>query len=307
MDFPFSAIGGLIGSGLQFLGGSNAQAQQNQQFQAQQQMAREQLQFQMDAAKQGIQWRVADAKAAGISPLVGLGAPTFNPSPIALQGGSFDNPMAGMATSLGNAGQDISEAVGRGLTAAQRAELAMKTQQLSETSRLNDAQTNMLNAQANYYNSRSMQTPAIPSAVGDYGQVIPGQGNSRGVIVGPTLSGAGGYQNKLPETDTRDPNNPGSVSGRPGPAVNWRRSNDGGLNAEPTPGSVAGTIGGPEYTNWAWRNRLPAYWTDSVGPSMDKVRTEFPKATGVYFNPWNETWYPLYNGEKAPWHSRRAW
>lgn len=49
-------------------------------------MAARQEAFQREVGQNSIGWRVEDAARAGVSPLVALGAPTFNPSPISIGG-----------------------------------------------------------------------------------------------------------------------------------------------------------------------------------------------------------------------------
>lgn len=61
--------------------------------------ARQNIQLQKDFAQKGIQWRVADAKAAGIHPLYALGANTTSFSPVPV------------GSNFGQAGQDIGRAV----------------------------------------------------------------------------------------------------------------------------------------------------------------------------------------------------
>jgi len=72
--------------------------------------ANKNLDLQRDAAKNSIQWRVADAKKAGIHPLYALGNPGISISPV-----SNDAPAYMSAV-----GQNISRAVTAGLTAGER-------------------------------------------------------------------------------------------------------------------------------------------------------------------------------------------
>lgn len=55
------------------------------------------------AMKNGIQWKVADARKAGISPLVALGSAPFSPALV--------NTGEGVGSALANMGQDVSRAV----------------------------------------------------------------------------------------------------------------------------------------------------------------------------------------------------
>lgn len=67
--------------------------------------------MQREFAQKGIQWKVADAKAAGVHPLYALGAQTHSFQPV--QAGD-------MAAALGDAGQHVGRAIDAGLTQGQR-------------------------------------------------------------------------------------------------------------------------------------------------------------------------------------------
>lgn len=62
------------------------------------------IKYQKQFAQQGIQWRVADAKAAGLHPLAAIGAQTGSFTPVI-------QPEAGVADGLASAGQSIGRAV----------------------------------------------------------------------------------------------------------------------------------------------------------------------------------------------------
>lgn len=61
-------------------------------------------QLQLEMAKNQIQWRVADAKAAGLHPLYALGATPMSYSPVSVSGGNE-------AAAWANNGQDLSRAL----------------------------------------------------------------------------------------------------------------------------------------------------------------------------------------------------
>lgn len=89
-------LGSLIGAGANLLGGLfNRQSSQD--------IAAQNIANQRLFAQNAIQWRVADARAAGINPLAALGAQTS----------SFSNVVGdtGLGNSIGAAGQDIGRAV----------------------------------------------------------------------------------------------------------------------------------------------------------------------------------------------------
>jgi hypothetical protein len=87
--------GAAINAGFGFLGARRSEKHAQKMFN---QNAALQRQF----AQQGIQWKVADARAAGIHPLAALGASTHSAAPIAL---GADH------SGISNAGQDISRAM----------------------------------------------------------------------------------------------------------------------------------------------------------------------------------------------------
>lgn len=89
-----SGLGGSVGSAVD---GNSANKQAQGYYNSQMDFAREQAQFQQDYAKNVMQWRVEDAKKAGIHPLAALGvsnpsySPVSSPSAPAIQDSSaFD-------------------------------------------------------------------------------------------------------------------------------------------------------------------------------------------------------------------------
>lgn len=92
-------IGALISGGASILGGILGNNQRKKE-----------AAMQREFAQNAIQWKVADAKKAGIHPLYALGAQTATYSPQAV--GDFG---------LSQAGQDIGRAIDSGLTSGERA------------------------------------------------------------------------------------------------------------------------------------------------------------------------------------------
>lgn len=90
-------IGALIGAGASILGGLLARKSAKDQQSANTALQRE-------FAQKGIQWRVADAKAAGLHPLAALGASGASYSP---------NPIVAGDMGIGSAGQQLGNAVSR--------------------------------------------------------------------------------------------------------------------------------------------------------------------------------------------------
>lgn len=108
------ALGSLVSAGLSFMGGNKAQKTQNE-------MAERNIALQKQFAQEGIQWKVADAKAAGIHPLYALGAQTHSFAPVSV-GDSLSSAWA-------NAGQDIGRAINATANGSQRLDAITKAAQ----------------------------------------------------------------------------------------------------------------------------------------------------------------------------------
>lgn len=98
----------LLSAGTKLLGGFLGQKSQDEANEIAKQTAQNNINLQRQFAQEGIQWKVADAKAAGIHPLYALGASTTSFSPVSV-GVSGASPLA---SALGDMGQDISRAAG---------------------------------------------------------------------------------------------------------------------------------------------------------------------------------------------------
>lgn len=112
---PFSTIVSVGGSLLGGLFGDSSREKANAAMLADKEKDRE---LQKEFAQSGIQWRVADAKAAGIHPVYALGGSgaSYTPSAISLDGGSS------MASALSSSGQEIGRAINATRSAPQRAD-----------------------------------------------------------------------------------------------------------------------------------------------------------------------------------------
>lgn len=106
-------IGEIISAGANLLGGLFGKSSTEK--------ANEQnIKLQKEFAQQGIQWKVADAKAAGIHPLAALGAQTTAFSPSVVGDTSFGTGIASM-------GQDIGRAINSTRSQDQRAAAVQKS------------------------------------------------------------------------------------------------------------------------------------------------------------------------------------
>lgn len=127
------------------------------------------IKYQKDFAQQGIRWKVADAKAAGIHPLAALGAQTHSFAPVTA-GGDFSG--------IAQAGQDIGRAIDATRTKTQRVDAYT-----AETQRLSLQRMGLENELLASKIAKIKQPghpPAMPSgAINE--NLLPGQGDSPGI------------------------------------------------------------------------------------------------------------------------------
>lgn len=147
-----AAGAGVIGKAMDMFSASKNRDMAMKQAQANQQL-------QLDFAKSGVQWRVEDAKAAGIHPLAALGmqGPSF--SPVAL--GDAATP----STNFAGMGQDISRAITATRSQAAREQAFTNTARDLELTgkRLDNAFKATELASAVKRNTRDQVGPALPT------------------------------------------------------------------------------------------------------------------------------------------------
>lgn len=156
-------------------GQANLTAQQNNA--AQQALSEKNIQLQEDFAKNGIQWRVADAEKAGLSPLVGAGVSEPSYSPVSM---NIEPPVVGHVQGYGRSFSELGQDVSRALAATQSPEdrtaqaLSLEHQQLE-----NDLlRTQIVNSRIGRMNSAQLG-PGIP--VSDHSLMIDRDGYSYSV------------------------------------------------------------------------------------------------------------------------------
>lgn len=125
------AIGGLGGSLLSGLFSSNN--------------ANKQIALQKQFAQNGIQWKVADAKAAGVHPLAALGASTTSYAPVSVQ-----------TPDLGPAMQSLGNAVHKTADPADRAAIDLTLEKAA-------LENELLRTQINSARALRTQSPGIPT------------------------------------------------------------------------------------------------------------------------------------------------
>nr|QJB19854.1 MAG: DNA pilot protein [Microvirus sp.] len=186
MSDIFSAIGSLAGGIMQ-----NNQANAN-------------IALQKKFAQNGIQWKVADAKKAGIHPLYALGAQTHSFAPVQSFAGD----------SIASMGQSIGRAVDSYSDKSQRADAFTKASQALQLE--NNKLNNDLLKQQIASNTATLNQPGTPPAAPGPANryLIPGQGSTGGrplIDAQPT---------KVTIPDPSRPHNEAGAS----PEVGWNKT-----------------------------------------------------------------------------------
>ena len=220
----WGSIAGGIGAAVGGVAGliSSGQSQANAA-----ELNRRNYEHQKEFAQNGIRWKVADAKAAGLHPLAALGASTAQYTPATAIGDSPDWSF------LADAGQSIGRAVDAKRTQQERVEqqqkqdaaFALKAENQKAENDLIRAQTASIQqdmvlrqAKASEQAVRTQQqVPAMPS-LGRDGSVIPGQGDA---------TSPAGIEVKPAEIVVNDPQTRTAEAGSH-PDKRWLRTSTGG-------------------------------------------------------------------------------
>lgn len=149
-------LGNLFKGGMDLYGG--ILGQKNQQA-----IAQENIAMQKEFAQNGVQWKVNDAKAAGINPLAALGASTS----------SFSNVVGDNSLGEGvqKAGQDLSRAITSTATKDDQHTIVMN--KLAEQK--GELENNLLASQIARLNNAGASGPPTPAAGQRYGRGLHGQ------------------------------------------------------------------------------------------------------------------------------------
>lgn len=135
------------------------------------------IKLQKEFAQSGIQWKVADAKAAGVHPLAALGASTVSFSPSVVGDNS-------LGAGVSNMGQDIGRAINSTRTAEQRSSAMAQTlaaEQLKGLRLDNEGKAIQNAALASQTVRNSAVGAPFPSASGTTNTGVPGQATSKGI------------------------------------------------------------------------------------------------------------------------------
>lgn len=179
-------------------------------------IAEQNAQLQREFAQNGIRWKVADAKAAGIHPLAALGANTISYTPQAvgdLGGGSRWGP------AIRNMGQDISRALDATRTNEERAaaeQAAANRQALidSSTHRTNEALADKYDAEASLARMQALKLAGVGQQPG-----MPGTLTDKSATAGIMGGQYAGVKFKPAEITSANPYRPSSTAGPAGPGT----------------------------------------------------------------------------------------
>lgn len=256
--------GNIAGAGLEVIGDLWAGSEARK---AAREAAQRNYEMQKEFAQNGIQWRVADAKAARLHPLAALGMQPAQASP------SFVVEGTNHGATLKNLGQNVSRAA----RATASPEERIADQLRIENMRLqNDLLKQQIIAQQN-----SQVGPPMPT--GGSSNFIPGQGDSGVMLVKPSERTA-------------------SASGRPAQEAGWRpdvsysRTDTGLVPVIPQGLSESMEDDMVGKLLWRMRNQIMPNFTGGSKPSS----AELPKgATDWKWDKFKQEWVPHRPGERS--------
>lgn len=238
-------LGELISAGASLAGGllgSNAADKQ----------ARLQKQF----AKKGIQWKVADAKAAGIHPLYALGANTISYQPQSVGGG--------LESALPQMGQDIGRAIDQNQSQSGKASTFLATQfaqqQLEGVKLDNDIKRARLASDIAKMGPTLVQ-PGTPDPMMPP-RLVDGQGNS--AFVDP--KDAFKLEKRITASSPYDPT--GATEGGVLPEVMFTKTKSGWAVNIPQHLQEAYENDWWGKQQWNLRNRVYPFYPDMYGPNQ---------------------------------------
>lgn len=285
-----AAIGSLLGGVGQLVGGASGLFNQPQSTQSNasfyqnwrnDDMAWSREQFnrnealQREFAQNGIRWRVADAKAAGLHPLAALGMSGASASPIAVGGGGGYNVDFGrdrysdIGSSIANMGQGLGRAVAATQSPKERVQTAYEMTVQRQQIASNDLDLQIKAAQLARLSQPGLTGGGVPLATG-----------------GPH----GVYEAKPYEATTVNPASPHAAAGPPQSENEYRHNSQGALTSYPSAGMNIDEMGSPGYFGWMWRNRvLPFFGDNKSAPPLSQL----PRGAIGWVHHFGE-WHPRY-------------
>lgn len=163
-------LGNLISAGASLLGGLFGSNDAAKARDAQNAMNERNIALQREFAQNGIQWKVEDAKKAGIHPIYALGGSTSSFTPVSSNFAADTS----MPNAIAAAGQDIGRAVNATRSASERVDAFTRTSQALQLDNM-QLQNDNLRAEIASKSARLAQTqnPPMPSVADRF--LVPGQ------------------------------------------------------------------------------------------------------------------------------------
>lgn len=163
-------LGSIISAGASLLGGLLGKKSSDDNREAQMEMNERNIALQKEFAQSGIQWKVEDAKKAGIHPIYALGGSTASFTPVSANFAADTSLPNAMAA----AGQDIGRAVNATRSASDRVDAFTKTSQALTLENMNLQNENLRTEIASKAaRLTQQQNPPMPSIADRF--LIPGQ------------------------------------------------------------------------------------------------------------------------------------
>lgn len=273
----FEAIGGILGGLGQLAGGASSLFGGGNRSGSSTDWAamNAQMAFQREMAQNSISWRVQDAKNAGISPLVALGAPTFSPS-ISIPSNSYESadPGAGFRQ-MGQGAGDLVKA----LTRKDKDQSVSQIIQAAQQVQSNDLDIQIKGAQLRML-EKQIARPDAPD-------ITAGAGAGQSTVKSPTA-----FEIKPAEITSQAPGTSTSEAGPPIADTRFMRTPS-GVRSFPAAKTLDDTdIFNPEYLEWAWRNKV--FPNKARAPTPEYMAKHFPGSIGAKWNQWELEWQPIY-------------
>lgn len=250
------------------------------------------VQLQKDFAQQGIRWKVADAKAAGLHPLAALGAQTSSFSPV--YAGDSGYSTQNDYSFLGETGQQIGRAIDAKSTEEERArnrvyqekanELQLENMQLQNDAIKQDMVRQLARDAERAVNTQQ-RTPAMPifRTRADGATLMAGQGDA---------SSSALFKVEPPELIASHPQTPYAEAGTHA-EVKFTRTSDGGyapVRSQAMEEALEDDFLGS--AAWNLRNRLSATAYDDLSGSPPS--SYLPSRDWTWtFNPVKQAYYPV--------------
>lgn len=163
-------LGNIISAGASLLGGLLGKSSADDARASQEAMNERNIALQKEFAQNGIRWKVADAKAAGIHPIYALGGSTSSFTPVS---SNFATDTS-LPNAFAAAGQDIGRAVNATRSASDRVDAFTRTSQALQLENMS-LQNDNLRSEIASKAARlvQQQNPPMPSVADRF--LIPGQ------------------------------------------------------------------------------------------------------------------------------------